>query len=204
MSQMNLGEFTRLLRQADEPQRAAALVSHVYAELRAIARRRLAGERHGHTLQTTALVHEAYIRLLGGGRTSWNDRAHFFAAAAQAMRHILLEYARSRGRKKRSGHRRRVPLDVVDLAVEADRDEILAVDEAVSRLEARDADLAKVVHLRYFAGLSVEETAQALGISERTVRRDWNLAKAWLARELKSGEDGGDSDGNGDALSPQG
>ena len=194
MSQDTQGQCTRLLRQADHPNRAEALIPIVYEELRAIARRRLARERAGHTLQTTALVNEAYMRLLGGDeQVPWNDRLHFFNAAAQAMRHILLEHARNRGRKKRGGGRQRVPLDVIDLADDVDGSRVLEVDEAITRLEERDPKLAQLVKLRFFTGLTAEETAEALGTSVATVRRDWKLARAWLARELGAGPDDGEA-----------
>jgi RNA polymerase sigma factor (TIGR02999 family) len=188
------GQCTRLLRQADHPNRAEALIPIVYEELRAIARRRLANERAGHTLQATALVNEVYMRLLGGNeQIPWNDRLHFFNAAAQAMRHLLLEHARNRGRQKRGGGRQRVPLDVIDLAVVVEERRVVEVDEAITRLEARDAALAQLVKLRFFTGLTAEETAQALGVSVATVRRDWKLARAWLAREL--GDEADDDNG---------
>jgi len=150
----------------------------------------MAEERPGHTLQATALVHEAFARLAGEASPSgeslrtWDGRAHFFAAAVEAMRRILIEHARARGRSKRGGGAVRLPLSVVDLAEEANSEEILAVDEAIRRLEQRDARLARIVQLRFYAGLSHAECAELLGSSERTVRRDWELARALLMREL--------------------
>ena len=167
-----------------KPVDAEALLPLVYEKLRAIAAHRMAGERKDHTLQATALVHEAYLKLVDGAELDWSGKAHFYAAAAQAMRRILVDHARARGRRKRGGRRGKVPLDAVDLAVHDDPAEILSVDEAVRRLEKRDRRLAEVVHLRFFAGLSEEETAGALGVSARTVRRDWVLARAWLQREI--------------------
>lgn len=180
-------EITRLL-QADPGTDGSAdrLLELVYDQLWQIARQRMKGERVEHTLQATALVHEAYLRLVGTPNLGWANRAHFFSAAAEAMRRILIEHARSRGRVKRggAGGRAKLPLSVVDLAVESDLEEILSVDEAVRRLEETDAELCQVVRLRFYAGLSEEETAQALGVSDRTIRRQWTLAKAWLRREL--------------------
>lgn len=160
----------------------------VYDQLLAIARRRMSGERHEHTLQATALVHEAYLRLLGDDAASlaWAGRAHFFHAAAEAMRRILIEHARSRGRVKRGGGRKREPLDVIDLASEDNSDDILALDAAICRLEQQDEQAAKIVRLRFYAGLSVEEAAEALSISPRTVKRDWAVARAWLYEQLSA------------------
>jgi RNA polymerase sigma factor (TIGR02999 family) len=149
----------------------------------------MAQERAGHTLQATALVHEAYLRLVGGGEPQWSGRAHFYTAAAEAMRRILIEHARARGRMKRGGDShgspaRRVPLCVVDLAAELDSDAILSLDEAVRRLEMQDTELAWVVRLRFYAGLDVETTAAALGLSPATVKRRWAFARALLFQEL--------------------
>ena len=164
---------------------AGALLEQVYTQLRAVAQMRLAGERTGHSLQATELVHEAYLRLLGGTGIEWAGRAHFFHAAAEAMRRILIEHARKRGRVKRGGEMRRVPLSVLDLTEDHDPEEVIALDEAVGRLEAEDARVAEVVRLRFFAGLSVEATAAVLGTSERTVKREWQFARAWLFREME-------------------
>jgi RNA polymerase sigma factor (TIGR02999 family) len=184
MSCHDRDDFTRLLREANKTGNAAALIQAVYSELRSIARRRLATERAGHTLQPTALVNEVCLRLLGAESASWNDRAHFFAAAAEGMRRILLEHARNRGRQKRGGGRKRLALDAVDLVIDPDHDEMVTLDDAIRRLEAQDPRLAQIVKLRSFAGLSVDEIANTMDLSEKTVRRDWKLAKAWLAREL--------------------
>jgi RNA polymerase sigma factor (TIGR02999 family) len=191
------GEITRLLHEVgrgSDGGGSGALIPVIYEELRVIARSRLRAERPDHTLQSTALVHEAYLRLLGGAerRIPWANRAHFFAAAAEAMRRILLEHARKRGRIKRGGGRRRkrVPLEAVDQVADSDPDQILAVNDAVERLEQRDPRLAQLLKLRFYAGLSVEDTAKAMDLSERTVRREWKLAKAWLARELGDNDDG--------------
>lgn len=178
--------LTQLLQDVSAGRATAgeALLPLVYEQLRAIAQRNMRGERSGHTLQATALVHEAYLRLTGDEDIAWENRAHFFGAAARAMQRILVEHARSRGRDKRQGDRQRQPLSVVDLAVDADLEQVLAVQSAVEKLEAVDARLAEIVRLRFYAGLGVEETARALQLSERTVRRDWTLARAWLIREL--------------------
>jgi len=169
-------------------QPAADLLPAVYDQLRRLARQRLASERDDHTLQATALVHEAYMRLAGpdGQAARFANAGHFYAAAAEAMRRILIEHARARARVKRGGpNLRRVPLtSVLDLATTPDPDEILAFDEAIRRLEVETPDSAEVVRLRFYAGLSVEETAKALGVSERTVNREWTYARAWLFRAL--------------------
>lgn len=161
------------------------LVPLVYEELRVLARAQLRHEREDHSLQVTALVHEAYLRLLGGSHPPWNDRRHFFRAAAEAMRRILIEHARKRSRIKRGGGSVRVELSGVHLALEQDPDQLLALDEAIRRLEEQDPKAADVVRLRFFAGLSVEETARATGLSERTVKREWAFARAWLYAALR-------------------
>ena len=163
------------------------LVPLVYDELRSLARAQLRHERLDHSLQATALVHEAYLRLLGGDQP-WSDRRHFFRAAAEAMRRILIEHARKRGRIKRGGKRIRVQLSNVDLASEQDLDEILALDDAFRRLEEQDSKAADVVRLRFFAGLSVKETAKAMDLSERTVKREWAFARAWLYDALRDAD----------------
>ena len=157
------------------------LLPLVYTELRRLAHRRMAGEPTGQSLQSADLVHEAYLRLVRAPHARWANRAHFFAAAATAMRRILVERARKRKEVKRGGGQTRVTLDE-NLSAKAQPREVdmLALDEALNRLEVRDKQMADVVMLRYFAGLSVEDAARALGVSPRTVNRDWNLAKAWL------------------------
>ncbi|XVJ58099.1 MAG: sigma-70 family RNA polymerase sigma factor [Tepidisphaera sp.] len=181
---------------AGDRQSAEALLPLVYDQLRKVAQERMSHERRDHTLVATALVHEAYARLVGspgsasGSGLDWANRAHFFHAAAEAMRRILIEHARARGRVKRGGEggkpAKRVPLNVLDLAQVEDSDEIVAVDDAIRRLEASDPTAGAVVRLRFYAGLSVEDTARALGISERTVMREWAYAKAVLFRELEA------------------
>ncbi len=170
------------------PQAAQDLLPLVYDQLRRLARQRMAQERVGHTLQATALVHEAFARLSGpggAGGARFANVAHFYHAAAEAMRRILIEHARSRGAEKRGGAVRRVSFTtVLDLAAAPDPAEILAFDEAILRLEQETPDAAEVVRLRFYAGLSVEETAAALGVSPRTVNREWQYARAWLYRVL--------------------
>ena len=180
-------EFTRLLGEAsrgNNSQASAALLPMVYDELRKLANGRMHAERADHTLQATALVHEAYLRLVGSREHDWASRAHFFSAAGEAMRRILIEHARAKRGPKRGGGLKKLPLDVVDLASDDDPDQILALDEAISRLEEKDPDSARVVRLRFYAGLSVEETASALGVSARTVKREWAFARAFLVREM--------------------
>jgi RNA polymerase sigma factor (TIGR02999 family) len=188
-------EITHILDRATAGDSVASreLIPLVYKQLRACAARRLSAERPGHTLQPTALVHEAYLRLLGQEQTSWDSRAHFYVAAAGAMRRILIEHARKRGRRKRGGDWRRVTLESIVLSDRtAPLEEILSVDEALRRLEDRDERMAKIVRLRFFAGLTTQEIAALLGITDRTVRREWALARAWLYREL-AGENRRDS-----------
>jgi RNA polymerase sigma factor (TIGR02999 family) len=167
------------------PEQASDLLPLVYDELRVLARHRMAHEGIGHTLQPTALVHEAYLRL-GGGGAEFANRAHFFHAAAEAMRRILIEHARSRGRLKRGGSMRRLPANVLDLASAPDSEQILALDEAIGRLEQESPQAAAVVRLRFYAGLNIEETAEALNISPRSVNREWTFARAWLFQVLEN------------------
>lgn len=172
-----------------EPQASAELLPLVYDHLRAMARTRLASEPAGQTLQPTALVHEAYLKLVGSDRP-WNDKRHFFAAAALAMRRILVDRARARRGEKRGGNLRRVSLEMVD-DERADTEPVggmdwLALEEAMAELEAHDPSMAAIVHLRYFAGLSVEQVAQATGVSTRTVNREWFVARAWLLRRMQN------------------
>jgi RNA polymerase sigma factor (TIGR02999 family) len=184
---LDMNEATQLLNAiaGGDPQAAAKLLPLVYEELRRLAARRLAQETPGQTLDATGLVHEAYLRLVGAAdENRWKDRGHFFAAAAEAMRHILVDKARRKRRAKHGGGRKRVMLDdvaSVDLATE---DDLLSLDEALTRLVSEDAEAAAVVQLRYFAGLSVEQAAQSLGISRATAYRHWTFARAWLRQEL--------------------
>jgi len=186
MSVLTSERVTRLIDGARTGDRRAAgeLLPLVYDQLKEVAREFMALERKDHTLQATALVHEAYLRLLGNRDVPWSDRAQFFRAAADAMRRILIEHARANGAAKRGGGRRRLPLDVLDLASEALFPEAIAIDDAVSRLQQFSSTVAEVVRLRFYAGLSEAETALALGVSARTVRREWTYARAWLFREL--------------------
>lgn len=162
-----------------------ALLRAVYDELRRQAHRFLQKERSGHTLQTTALVNEAYLKLIKQKKVSWESRSHFFGVAATMMRRILIDYAKTKHRVRRGGVQSDLPLEnaLTIRASETDFD-LLALDEALNRLADKEAQLAKVVELRFFSGLDVVETAEVLGISESTVKRDWQMAKAWLHREL--------------------
>lgn len=169
---------------AGEPSAREQLFPLVYDELRRIAHRQLRRERPGHTLDTTALVHEAYFRLVGQASAEWTDRSHFFAVAAVAMRRILVDYARRYRAEKRGDAPQRVSLTDTMLVAEARADTLLAVDEALTELARIDPRLSRVVECRFFAGLTEEETAEILGVTARTVRRDWTKAKGWLHRML--------------------
>jgi RNA polymerase sigma-70 factor, ECF subfamily len=180
------GEVTRVLgavRDGDE-NAVDALLPLVYSELRSIADAYLRRERPGHTLEPTALVHEAYARLVGSENLDWKDRAHFIAIAARSMRQILVNHALAKNAEKRGGGQHRLSLDEA-LAVFEDRSiDLLALDEALKKLSDLDPEQARVVELRFFGGLTVPEAAEALGVSVRTVERDWTMARAWLRREL--------------------
>lgn len=165
----------------------AELLSLVYAQLRAVADRALSAERTGHTLTATALVHEAYLKLANGRRTPWESEAQFFVAAAEAMRQILIDHARARGRVKRGGGRgprQRLPLSVIDLAVDTDPDQVIELDALINRLEVHHPSAAEVVRLRFYAGLSIKKTAEILDQSPWQVGRHWSFARAWLYRAL--------------------
>ena len=179
-------DLTRILSEAQEGRAASAqeLAAVLYGELREIARREMADERAGHTLQPTALVHEAYLRLVGEGSGSFENREHFFAAAATAIRRVLVDHARKRAREKRGGNLARVPIDDVDPVAPIPVSELLSLDEALDRLAAFDPTKGRIVELRFFAGLSIEELARVLGASESTIRREWRAARAWLRSEL--------------------
>jgi RNA polymerase sigma factor (TIGR02999 family) len=183
---------TQLLNDAaaGDARAAAELLPLVYEELRRLARQKMGQERAGHTLQATALVHEAYLRLVDGNTVkTWEGRWHFFAAAAEAMRRILVDQARRRDRLKRGGGggaRQRIDLETLDVAVNEPRQELLAVDEGLTALARDHAEKAQLVKLRYFAGLTIEEAAQATGISVATANRRWAYARAWLFRYLES------------------
>jgi RNA polymerase sigma factor (TIGR02999 family) len=187
-----MSEVTRILSaiQQGEAHAANQLLPLVYDELRRLAAQKLAQEAPGHTLQATALVHEAYLRLLGTGEEPhWDNRRHFFAAAAEAMRRILVDHARQRRSQRRGGAAKRRSLESLEAAVPAPDDELLAVDEALERLHQLDPPKAELVKLRYFAGLTIPEAAQALGISVPTANRYWAYARAWLHEELAGSED---------------
>ena len=180
------GRVTELLLELSEGNRAAVdeLVPSLYQELKRMAAAQLRQERPDHTLQVTALVHEAYLKLVDQRRANWRNRAHFLAVAARVMRRILLDYAKGRAREKRGGDAWKTSLDEA-LVVSHDRAfELVEIDEALGRLEALDERQAQVVEMRFFGGLSVEETAEALGVSEPTVNREWAMARAWLHREI--------------------
>ena len=163
------------------------LVPLVYEQLHAAARRYIAGERSGHTLQTTALIHETYLRLVDIRKVKWQDRAHFLAVCAQLMRRILIDFARSRGYQKRGGAAIQVQFDeALHLTARPDAN-LVALDEALNRLAKVDERKSRVVELRFFGGLDVKETAEAMKVSAETVMRDWKLAKVWLLRELRRG-----------------
>ena len=174
--------LARVGRDGDEA--ANELLDLVYTHLRGMAARRMSGERADHTLQPTALVHETYLRLIGPRRVPWRDRAHFLAASAEAMRQVLLDHAKARGRRKRGGGATKLPLDIIDLAAADDSATIIELDEAVARLETEAPEIAAVVKLRFYGGQSIEETATALGTSPRSVNRAWTFARAWLHRAL--------------------
>jgi RNA polymerase sigma factor (TIGR02999 family) len=181
-------QVTALLREAGagKPGASEEFLRLVYDQLRGIARSRMAGERTHHTLRATELVHEAWLKLGRQVRErDWQSRGQFFAAAAEAMRRILIDYARRRGSTKREGSRQRVLVGVIDLAEEQDPDWILAVDDAIARLEKEDARLGQIVRLRFYAGLSLEDTARSMNLSPRTVHRDWTFARAWLFDALR-------------------
>jgi RNA polymerase sigma factor (TIGR02999 family) len=182
-------EVTRLIQAASASDRAAAdrLLALVYDQLRKIAQQRMSEERAGHTLQATALVHEAYLRLVGTTEVHWQGRGHFFAAAAEAMRRILVERARQKSGPKHGGHLRRIELDDVADRPETADHRLVLLDEALGELEQHDPQAAALVKLRYFAGLQHQEAADALGISRRAADRLWSIARAWLYDRISDG-----------------
>jgi RNA polymerase sigma factor (TIGR02999 family) len=186
MSDVRSGEVTALLIEWRDGSRQAfeKLVPVVHEELRRIARRHMAGERPNHTLQATALVNEVYLRLVDIRRVQWQDRAHFFAMAARLMRRVLVDSARARKNQKRGGALHRVTLDLNLIAANEDPHDLIAIDQALEALAAQYERKSQVVELRFFGGLSVEETAEVLEVSEETIMRDWKFAKNWLLREL--------------------
>jgi len=183
-------DLTQLLVAWGEGDRAALeqLTPLVEAELHRLARHYMARERRGHTLQTTALVNEVYLRLIDWKRVRWQNRAHFFGVSAHLMRRILVDYARRRGYQKRAGAALKVSLEDATVMVEERGIDLVALDEALTRFSTLDARKSRIVELRFFAGLSVEETADVLKVSPRTVMREWGLAQAWLYRELRQAE----------------
>ena len=188
-----MADVTQILRRIEEGDRDAAdeLLPVLYDELRRLAAHKLAGERPGQTLQPTALVHEAYLRLVGGseaGDPGWEGRGHFFGAAAEAMRRILVDNARRKAGGKHGGGHRRVDLDAVEVVAEPPGTELLALDEALARLSVEDPIKAELVKLRHFAGLTLEQAAQAVGISLSTADRYWAYARAWLYDQVTRGD----------------
>lgn len=188
-------DVTLLMNAAADGDKIAAdrLLPLVYEQLRKAAQLNLAGERSGHTLSATAVVHEAYLKLVGAREVPWESRGHFYAAAAEAMRRVLLDYAKARGREKRGGvdGRPRGRADfasVAELVGSGAPDEIVSLDTALRRLEMESPDAARVLQFRFYAGLSVQQTALALGVSDRTVNRLWTYARAWLHREISEGD----------------
>ena len=186
-----MNEVTRILAAIDQgdPDAAEQLLPLVYDELRRLAAQRLAQEKPGQTLQATALVHEAYLRLVGNSeQPHWNSRGHFFAAAAEAMRRIVVENARRKRRLRHGGGRDRVEVELADLPTRLPPDDLLALDDALARLGEQDPVKARLVTLRYFAGMTVEQAAEVLGISRVTAHRHWAFARAWLHRQMTGGE----------------
>ena len=172
--------------QKGEPKAAEELLSVVYEELRRLAAHKMANELPGHTLQPTALVHEAWLRLAGDDDPKFEGRTHFFAAAAEAMRQILIDHARRKRSLKRGGGAQKLDLDQVDVAARADSETLLLIDEALEKLAREDSRAAELIKLRFFVGLTNEEAARALGISERSAKRYWTFARAWLYREISA------------------
>jgi RNA polymerase sigma factor (TIGR02999 family) len=188
-----MNDVTHILEAIEngDPKGAEQLLPLVYEELRRLAARRLGHEKPGQTLQATALVHEAYPGLVGSGRgRQWEGRGHFFAAAAEAMRLILINRARDKGRVKHGGGLQRVDLDQAELGYESDGLDLLALDEALTRLAAEEPDCARLVKLRFFAGLTLEEAAEVLGVTRRTADRYWAYARAWLLHAMGGGDGG--------------
>jgi RNA polymerase sigma factor (TIGR02999 family) len=184
-----MSDVTRILRasQNGDPTAAEQLLPLVYEELRRLAAHRMSNEAPGHTLQPTALVHEAWLRLAGNQEQSWKSRGHFFGAAAEAMRRILVDQARRKQADKRGGQGRRVPLDAADVGFTSPADELLDIDEALTRLAAEDPQAARLIQLRYFAGLSIEDAAEVVGVSRSTAYEHWSYARVRL-RTLLDGE----------------
>ncbi len=184
-----MSEVTRIITSIQQGNARAAdeLLPLVYMELRQLAAQRMKQEKPGQTLQATALVHEAYIRLVGSEDQNWNSRGHFFAAAAEAMRRILIDNARRKKSLKRGGDRKRIDLDKAELAIDGPSDDLIALDEALEKLSRKDKVKAEVVKLRYFAGLTIEQAANILGISTSTADEHWAYARSWLRVEVDKG-----------------
>lgn len=181
----NITDQLRVWTGGKETEASDAVLKLVYDELRRQARRYLSRERAEHTLQTTALVHEVYLKLVRQENIAWESRSHFFGIAARLMRQILIDYARTKYRAKRGGGKDKVPLEnALTVGISDSNFDLLALDEALTRLAAKEVHLANIVELRFFSGLSVEDTAEVLGLSDSTIKRDWQMAKAWLHREL--------------------
>ncbi len=182
-----MSDVTRILDRAQQGDRQAAeeLLPLVYEQLRVLAAQRMAQESAGQTLQPTALVHEAWLKLTGASHTQWNGRGHFFGAAAEAMRRILIDRARRRNRVRHGHGLQRMDLDQIDVALATDDETLLRLDETLGRLAAEDPEKARLVELRFFAGLAIPEAAEILGISPATAKRHWAYARAWLFAELK-------------------
>ncbi len=182
-------DVTRIINAIEAGDKGAAdeLLPLVYEELRLLAAQKMSQEKPGHTLQATALVHEAYIRLVEGADQDWNSRGHFFKAAAEAMRRILVENARRKKTHKRGGGEACIALDGIEIPAESPTDGLIALDEALTKLGEQEPALAEVVELRYFAGLTLEQIAKILGVSRRTATSYWSYARAWLRREITEG-----------------
>jgi RNA polymerase sigma factor (TIGR02999 family) len=184
-----MADVTQILNAIEQgdPKATEELLPLVYEELRLLAAQKLTKEPPGQTLQATALVHEAYIRLVGAENQNWDRRGHFFTAAAEAMRRILVENARRKRSSKHGGDRQRISLEAVDFAIEEPSDDLIALDEALTKLYQKDPSVAELVKLRYFAGLTIEQVAQFQGISRRTAVDHWAYARAWLRRQIYRG-----------------
>jgi RNA polymerase sigma factor (TIGR02999 family) len=187
-----MSEVTRILSAIDQgdPHAAGQLLPLVYDELRKLAAAKLTHEKPGQTLSATALVHEAYLRLVGNeDKQHWHNSGHFFAAAAEAMRRILINRARDKNRLKHGGGRQRIDLDHIELAMETDDEDLIALDEALGRLQHEDKLAAELVKLRFFAGLTLKQAAESLGLAQRTAERQWTYARAWLFNQLRQQPD---------------